>query len=241
MRTVQPSVSMQEQTKYHPSSIELLKVLKNLQAANKLQGNVAVDIASHRVAVNGKDGMGSLIEEWFCSWATDQLKAKRIPSNTQKFPDFTGALPGQAKHYQFEVKSFHDEAEPAFDVFEPSSYIENVRSQPELLNVDFFVFSYLIEDSRITLKRVWLRKVWELCMLAGDRQSLPGLKAQVKDGGRKLEKIRPGNFHRPNSRCFQRPEEFIDGLSTIWSAYCEKTTKPACDFKKALLEYAAKQ
>lgn len=229
-----------QESKYHPFSLELLRVLQQLQSANKLYGNIAVDIASHSVAINGKDGMGSLIEEWFCSWATKQLSAQRVPSNTQKFPDFTGLIPPTRASYQFEVKAFHDTADPAFDVFEPSSYIDALKESPALLNVDFFVFSYLLQDSRITLKRVWLRKVWEICMLAGDRQSLPGLKAQVKDSGRKLEKIRPGNFHKEESRCFLRPEEFIEGLATIWSAYCKKTSKPEDNFKIELLKYAAK-
>ncbi len=71
---------------YNPESIkiknELLKVLSSLKGkTTMILGGVSID-------VEGKSGMGDLLEEWFGVWANKNNFSIKKQSESQEFPDY---------------------------------------------------------------------------------------------------------------------------------------------------------
>ena len=53
--------------KYHPETVSIFQRLQEIQP--NLKGGTKFTLADFTIQVNGKDGLGGLIEEWFGRWA----------------------------------------------------------------------------------------------------------------------------------------------------------------------------
>lgn len=52
---------------YHKETQKIYKLLQEIKP--KLIGGTQFTLADLKIAINGKDGLGGLIEEWFGVWA----------------------------------------------------------------------------------------------------------------------------------------------------------------------------
>ena len=129
-------------------------------------------------------------------------------ANSQVFPDFY-----LDKHNKklglLEVKSFDWDRGPGFDLANFDSYCNSLLSSAYRLNSDYLIFAYQMNGSEITIKNVWLKKIWELACPSG---TYP-LKVQEKKSV--IYNIRPSTWYseRTKIKPFNSLEEFLSALN----------------------------
>lgn len=128
--------------------------------------------------------------------------------NSQVFPDFY-----LDKHNKklglLEVKSFDWDRGPGFDLANFDSYCNSLLTSAYRLNSDYLIFAYQMKGSELTIKDVWIKKIWEL---ACPSSTYP-LKVQEKKSV--IYNIRPGIWYSERSKFkpFKSLEEFLSALN----------------------------
>lgn len=165
------------------------------------------------VIVRNKDVVGNIIQEWLQGWL-DKRGVEYAPSeNTQMPPDFF-LNPADKTRDLLEVKAFNRNAQPGFDIADFRMYEEEIIDKPYMLHVDYLIFGYDMNDEGVvTIKDMWLKKVWEItrCM---DNWSV---NLQIKAGV--VHKIRPGIWYSEKStyKMFENLEDFISAIEhAVW-------------------------
>jgi type II restriction enzyme len=175
-------------------------------------GNVTLD-------VEGKDGLGGLIEEWFGAWATsknfDIYNPKVQDGASQVFPDY---YVGAAKDGYLEIKTFDADASPNFDIANFESYCESLSKNPYRLFSDYLIFSYRLNEAVLKIDKIWLKKIWQITCASA---AYP-LKTQNKRNV--IYNIRPASFHSMSARVsrfpiFDSPSTFVAGLYATQKKY----------------------
>ncbi len=123
---------------YHTESTKIKDALIN--NLSTLTGGTLFSIGDITIDVEGKDGLGGLIEEWFGIWAeenTFNITNPKKDGASQEFPDYyvgddNGLL---------EVKVFDASASANFDLANFESYCESVAKMPGRANSDYLIFS----------------------------------------------------------------------------------------------------
>lgn len=199
------------------------------------EGKITFSLGSVNIQVKQKDVVGNLLQEWVEGW----LKLKGVEfqpnPNTQMPPDFFLRPDNHTKEL-LEVKAFNAAGSPGFDIADFRSYEEELIEKPYMLNVDYLIFGYLMDDEGIvTVKNVWLKKVWEIT------RAMEGWPLNLQVKANVVHKIRPGVWYR-NSQfdMFQSKEHFLSALEqTIWQN--PKTREDSAmwkvKFQKAYSEY----
>lgn len=201
---------MRGMSMYHAESLRIFNQLK--ADLGSLVGGTIFSIGNISINVEGKDGLGGLIEEWFGIWAITKnfiIYDPKKNGRSQEFPDYyvgndNGLL---------EIKAFDYNAGANFDIANFESYCESVAHMPERANSDYLIFGYTLEGSRLRINDVWLKKIWEITC-PSERWSL---KTQTKRDV--IYNIRPASWYSRNSRfsTFNSLEQFIDALyDTQW-------------------------
>lgn len=85
---------------YHQESIGICNALQ--QEIGNLTGGTLFQIGDISIKVEGKDGLGGLIEEWFGVWAVQRGFNIKNSGSSQQFPDF---FIGQDDSF-LEIKTF---------------------------------------------------------------------------------------------------------------------------------------
>ena len=132
-----------------------------------------------------------------------------------------------------EVKAFNRSASPGFDIADFRMYEEEIIEKPYMLNVDYLIFGYdMSDDGIVTIKDLWLKKVWEITR----RMDGWPINLQVKQGV--VHKIRPGIWYseRPgNIPMFRCMEDFIAAIEeTVYQN--PKTHESAANWKKKFVD-----
>ena len=192
-------------TDYDLESIRLFNMLE--ADLSKLVGGTLFQIGDISIEVEGKDGLGGLIEEWLGRWATDKgfiIKSANSYGQSQEFPDF---FIGQ-NNQLLEIKCFDSEAGANFDLANFDSYCSSLQINPERLFADYLIFSYSLKGSKLRISNVWLKKIWEITCSS---QRYP-LKTQVKRGV--MYNIRPASWYSKNPRfpVFSDWSKFVHAL-----------------------------
>lgn len=132
-----------------------------------------------------------------------------MAESTQMPPDFF-LDPDDKTHALLEVKAFNRSASPGFDIADFAMYAEEIIREPYMLDVDYLIFGYDMSDNGIvTVKNVWLKKVWEITRRMADWP----LNLQVSRDV--VKKIRPGVWYSDRPRdflTFRRIEDFISAM-----------------------------
>lgn len=106
-----------------------------------------------------------------------------------------------------EIKTFNSQATPAFDIANFESYCESVSNMPSRAESDYLIFSYLSINGRLSIKDIWLKKIWEMT----SSSSRGALKTQIKRDV--IYNIRPATWYKKTAfTIFKSKEEFIDAL-----------------------------
>lgn len=176
----------------------------------QLEGRITFYLGDVSIIVKQRDVVGNIMQEWLQGWL-DQRGIEYAPSeNTQMPPDFFLNPDDRTKNL-LEVKAFNRNAGPGFDIADFNAYQEEIIKQPYMLNVDYLIFGYdMSEDGVVTIKDVWLKKVWEITR----RMERWPLNLQIKDGV--VHKIRPATWYSEGTSTdysiFGSLEEFISAM-----------------------------
>jgi len=197
---------------YHLESQKIYNKL--IEVIDELEGKTILKLGDIEIEVEGKDGLGGLIEEWFGIWAEKQgfeiTNPKKLGSS-QEFPDY---YVGQDKGL-LEVKAFDSDKNPAFDIANFDSYCNSLAELPHRLNSDYLIFSYKLTGSNLAIKEIWLKKIWEI--------TRPSERWPINTQTKKdvIYNIRPGIWYsdRVQYDVFASEDKFINALYETQEKY----------------------
>jgi hypothetical protein len=127
-----------------------------LKQKNALQGGTVFRLGELAITIKSKDGVGKLIEEWLGIWMMDNgfLCKDR---GSQDFPDYWVQDNETGELAMLEIKSFNDNASPAFDIANFRSYCESITKTPERCCADYLIISYSLSLPHFS--RQWLKLI----------------------------------------------------------------------------------
>lgn len=178
----------------------------------KLEGQIRFYLGDVDIIVKQKDVVGNIIQEWLQGWLDKRGIEYAVNENTQMPPDFF-LNPGDETTGLLEVKAFNRNASPGFDIADFRMYEEEIQKKPYMLYVDYLIFGYdMSEDGIVTIKDLWLKKVWEITRSMGEWP----INLQVKKNV--VQKIRPGVWYTERGRImFESMEDFVSAIDqTVW-------------------------
>ena len=176
-------------------------------------GSINLILGDISVKYDGRDAVGQLLQEWIGEWMKSKNYYFRTKVNTQEFPDF---LLSESDTSNFlEIKTFHANASPAFDIANFDSYCTSLLNLPERLEADYLILSYTMENAELKIKNVWLKKIWEISSPSGSNP----IKLQVKRG--QIYNLRPCTWYskRLSYQPFESKMEFLKALSDTLPNY----------------------
>lgn len=180
-------------------------------------GEITMTLNGTSVTVKSTDTIGNNIQEWLAEWLRVNNIYFATPDNTQNFPDFYLSSSTRERNLM-EVKSYFSPRKPAFDVANFDSYINSVSEHPYRLDADYLIFAYDLDDGELKIKKLFLKKVWQITGKSKDYD----LTCQRKNG--QVYNIRPNSFQseRTNLPVFESKEEFI---AALYKEYKNKTNQ----------------
>lgn len=198
----------------------------------ELKGQIKFYLGDVNIVVKQKDVVGNIIQEWLQGWLDKRKIEYTLSSNTQMPPDFY-LNPYDLTKELLEVKAFNRSASPGFDIADFRMYEEEIIDKPYMLDVDYLIFGYdMSDDGIVTIKDLWLKKVWEITR----RMDGWAVNLQVKQGV--VHKIRPGVWYsnRPGKiPMFTCLEDFISAIEeTVYQN--PKTHNEAANWKRRFLD-----
>lgn len=196
-----------------------------------LQGQIKFYFGDVDIIVKQKDVVGNIIQEWLQGWLEKREIEYAPNENTQMPPDFF-LNPDNRTGNLLEVKAFDRTKSPGFDIADFRMYEEEIIEKPYMLDVDYLIFGYdMSDDGVVTVKDLWLKKVWQITRRMDDW----AINLQVKQGV--VHKIRPGVWYsnRPgNIPMFTCLEDFISAIEeTVYQN--PKTHNSAATWKRSFL------
>lgn len=210
--------------------ISAKEMYEKLLASNieNATGNILFKLNGINVNINTTDIVGNCIQSWLKKWMITNNIFCSEPSNTQIFPDFY--LSQDNTSNLLEVKAFNYNANPGFDIANFEAYCSSLEKHSYRLNADYIIFGYTMDTAgQISIKKVWLKKVWEL---AG-KSARYALNTQVKKNV--IYNIRPvSNFKYDKPSVFASKEEFLTALFLTLKAY--RGDERAAEWKKNVIE-----
>lgn len=191
------------------SSQEIYDKLVNEDNILALEGQIKFYLGDVDIIVKQKDVVGNIMQEWLQGWL-DARGIEYAPSeNTQMPPDFFLNPDDKTKNL-LEVKAFNRNGSPGFDIADFRMYAIEIQEKPYMLDVDYLIFGYdMSDDGIVTIKDVWLKKVWQITR----RMENYPINLQVKDGV--IHKIRPGVWYSERTTdyaIFDCLEDFISAI-----------------------------
>ncbi len=214
------------------TSQEVYDKLINEDRILELQGQIKFFLGDVDIIVHQKDVVGNIIQEWLQGWL-DKRGIEYAPSeNTQMPPDFF-LNPNDLTKNLLEVKAFNRNASPGFDIADFRMYEEEIIEKPYMLHVDYLIFGYdMSDDGIVTIKDLWLKKVWQITRRMKDWS----INLQVKQNV--VHKIRPGVWYstqRGNYPMFRSLEDFVSAIEE--AVYQNpKTHESAAHWKRQFLD-----
>lgn len=195
-------------------------------------GNIKFTVKDLSILIKAKDTVGNLLQEWLKAWFVKSEIEFLENDNTQTFPDFL-LNPDNPKTGLLEVKSFDFDRGPGFDLANFDSYCTSLLENAYRLDSDYLILAYQMNDGIISIKDVWLKKIWELACPSG---TYP-LKVQEKKSV--IYNIRPSTWYSQRSRFkpFGSIEAFLAALNETRYRYPQTRHDNAHWLRKVLKNY----
>ena len=221
------------------SAIEIYDKLLNDDHILELEGQIKFYLGDVNIIVKQKDVVGNIMQEWLQGWLDALSIEYALSENTQMPPDFF-LNPDDKTKDLLEVKAFNRNGTPGFDIADFRMYASEIQEKPYMLDVDYLIFGYdMSDDGIVTIKDVWLKKVWQITR----RMENYPINLQVKEGV--IHKIRPGVWYSEKTTdyaIFDCLEDFIsaieettfkepklrNSIAPIWLAVFQKNYKAWC-------------
>lgn len=194
------------------SAQEVYDKLVNEDEILKLTGQIKFYLGDVDIVVRQKDVVGNIIQEWLQGWLDKRGIDYSLNDNSQMPPDFF-LNPDDETTGLLEVKAFNRSASPGFDIADFRMYEEEIQKKPYMLHVDYLIFGYDMSDEGVvTIKDLWLKKVWEITRSMGEWPINLQIKKNV------VQKIRPGVWYTERGRImFETMEDFVSAIEhTVW-------------------------
>lgn len=191
---------------------EVYDKLMNEDDILSLEGQIRFYLGPVDIIVKQKDVVGNIIQEWLQGWLDYNDIDYAVNDNSQMPPDFF-LNPGDETTGLLEVKAFNRNASPGFDIADFRMYEEEIQRKPYMLYVDYLIFGYdMSDDGVVTIKDLWLKKVWEITRAMGEWP----LNLQIKKNV--VQKMRPGVWYTTRGRImFDSMEDFVSAVDqTVW-------------------------
>ena len=183
------------------------KLTKDYKIIGEL-GIINFTLKDLTISVETKDTVGNLLQEWIKAWLRKMDIEFVENSNTQKFPDFY-LNNDNRKIELLEVKSFDWDRGPGFDLANFDSYCTSLLTDAYRLDSDYLIIAYQMKGCSISIKDVWLKKIWELSCPSG---TYP-IKVQEKKSV--IYNLRPSTWYseRTTFKPFSNKEDFLSALN----------------------------
>jgi len=191
---------------------EVYDKLINEDQILQLKGQIRFYLGDVDIIVKQRDVVGNIIQEWLQGWLDKRGIEYALNDNSQMPPDFF-LNPGDETTGLLEVKAFNRKSSPGFDIADFRMYEEEIQKKPYMLHVDYLIFGYdMSDDGVVTIKDLWLKKVWEITRAMKEWP----INLQVKKNV--VQKIRPGVWYtEKGSIMFETMEDFISAVDqTVW-------------------------
>jgi len=186
------------------------KLLEQLRQSGVIgaRGETYFELNGLKTLVLDTSIVGNVIQEWLKCFMDAHGITYRIKNNTQEFPDFLMDANSEQSGL-LEVKCF--KKSPNFDVANFQAYTRSLLESPYRLNADYLIIEYGELEQGISIKNIWLKKVWEICS-ASERSPL---KIQWKQGV--PFNIRPATWYSKKSTYppFSSRYEFVQALKKV--------------------------
>jgi len=197
------------------------------------QGVINFTLKNLTIAVETKDTVGNLLQEWLKSWMKQEAKIDFFETgSSQSFPDFHLDREN-LKNGLLEVKSFDWKRRPGFDLANFDSYCNSLLENAFRIDSDYLILAYQMEGSVITIKNVWLRKIWEL--------SCPSSTYPIKVQEKKsvIYNLRPSTWYseRAKFKPFSSKEDFLKALNETRYQYPQTRHTNGHWLKKVIKNY----
>lgn len=173
---------------------------------DKQKGSIYFDMAGLHVKIDTTDTIGMTLQSWLKEYLIQNNYYFEQPKNTQEFPDFF-LDDKESTENMLEIKTFNYKKSPGFDIANFDSYCSKIVEQPYCLYADYLIFAYVMDNGNISIKNLWLKKIWEI---AGTSRNMP-LKTQIKRN--KIYNIRSNsNFKNNELGPFSNENSFLNAL-----------------------------
>lgn len=174
------------------------------------EGRIRFDFDEVNIIVRQRDVVGNIMQEWMEGWMTKNGIAFSSNPNTQMPPDFFLDPDDKTKNL-LEIKAFNYDATPGFDIADFKSFQREIVEKPYMLHAKYLIFGYkMSEEGLVTVKKVWLQNVWEICRPSENW----AINVQFKNG--MVHKIRPAKWYSTTKstrfRPFERLEHFLSAM-----------------------------
>lgn len=172
------------------------------------KGIINFSLKDLTISVETKDTIGNLLQEWLKAWMMKEKIEFEENTNSQTFPDFYLDTKNK-KLGLLEVKSFDWDRGPGFDLANFDSYCNSLLTSAYRLDSDYLIFAYQMQGSEITIKNVWIKKIWELACPSG---TYP-IKVQEKKNI--IYNLRPSTWYSNKTKFkpFATKEDFLEALN----------------------------
>ena len=127
-----------------------------------IKGQIKFNLGDVSIIVKQKDVVGNIMQEWLKGWFDKVGIEYALSDNTQMPPDFYLNLDDKTNNL-LEVKAFNRNGTPGFDIADFRMYVAEIQEKPYMLDVDYLIFGYdMNDDGIVTIRDVWLKKVWQI-------------------------------------------------------------------------------
>lgn len=185
------------------------------------------------ISIETKDTVGNLLQEWLKAWFKKMGIDFAENTHTQKFPDYYLDTQDK-KNGLLEVKSFNWNRGPGFDLANFDSYCNSLLTDAYRIDSDYLVLAYQMQGSAISIKNVWLKKIWELSCPSG---TYP-IKVQEKKNV--IYNLRPSTWYsdRAMFKPFASKEDFLTALNETRYEYPQTRHNNGHWLRNVLKNYA---
>jgi type II restriction enzyme len=172
------------------------------------QGIINFTLKDLTISIETKDTIGNLLQEWLKAWFYKMDVDFEENSNSQKFPDFFLDIENK-KSGLLEVKSFDWDRGPGFDLANFDSYCSSLLTDAYRIDSDYLIIAYQMKGSALSIKNVWLKKIWEISCSSGTYPITVQEKKNV------IYNLRPGTWYsdRTTFKPFSSKEQFLKALN----------------------------
>ena len=209
---------------YHPLKDKINEFL------NKFVGKeivIKANIGDGDVTYEGKDAVGSILEELMVGYLTK--KFKHLEEGQTSTP---GDIVDRKNDWKLELKAFTKSAN--FDVYDIPKFFGKSLSKENWLaeamhKTDYLIFEYYFDpNKKRILKSVSYKKLHEILGYAGKHQ------ISVQYSGGVYKKIRPSSSTKTWTDKTKTPEEFVKYLPKLIKKLPEDLTGNQTELKKMI-------